>query len=141
VFDVPEAVGALEAGVLVGGKLVAGGQCALAARGEVGVEGVALVPGLNESDWDLAVERAAEAGPHGAKAGVSITLATLVVTCSGSPVIAQMLGVLRDWLRRREDRRITLTVNRSTFELSSTSASQEYIVVREWLEAQRPLDQ
>ena len=28
----------------VGGKLVAGGQCALAARGEVGVEGVALVP-------------------------------------------------------------------------------------------------
>lgn len=90
---------------------------------------------------DLAVERAAEAGPHGAKARVSITLATLVVTCSGSPVIAQMLGVLRNWLRRREDRRITLTVNRSTFELSSTSASQEYIVVREWLEAQRPLDQ
>jgi membrane-associated two-gene conflict system component 1 (EACC1) len=90
---------------------------------------------------DLAVERPAEAGPHGAKSGVSKTLATLVVTCSSSPVIAQMLGVLRDWLRRREDRRITLTVNRSTFELSSTSASQEYIVVREWLEAQRPLDQ
>jgi len=90
---------------------------------------------------DLAVERATEAGPQGAKSGVNLTLATLVVTCAGSPVIAQMLGVLRDWLRRREDRRITLTVNRSTFELSSTSASQEYIVVREWLEAQRPLDQ
>jgi hypothetical protein len=89
---------------------------------------------------DLAVKRATEAGPHGDKSGVSITLATLVVTCSGSPVIAQMLGVLRDWLRRREDRRITLTVNRSTFELSSTSATQKYIVAREWLEAQRPLD-
>jgi Effector Associated Constant Component 1 len=89
----------------------------------------------------LAVERATKAGPHGAESGVSLTLATLVVTCSGSPVIAQLLGVLRDWLRRREGRRITLTVNRSTFELSSTSASQEYIVVREWLEAQRPLDQ
>ena len=90
---------------------------------------------------DLAVERATEAGPHMAKSGVSLTLATLVVTCSGSPVIAQMIGVLRDWLRRREGRRITLAVNRSTFELSSTSATQEYIVVREWLEAQRPLDQ
>ena len=90
---------------------------------------------------DLAVKRATEVGPHGAKSGASITLATLVVTCSGSPVIAQVLGVLRDWLRRREDRRITLTVNRSTFELSSTSATQEYIVVREWLERQGPLDQ
>ena len=90
---------------------------------------------------DLAVKRATEAGPHGAKSGVSITLATLVVTCPGSPAIAQVLGVLRDWLRRREDRRITLTVNRSTFELSSTSATQEYIVVREWLERQGPLDQ
>jgi hypothetical protein len=86
---------------------------------------------------DLAVERATEAGPRGAKPGVSLTLATLVVTCSGSPAIAQMLGVLRDWLRGREDRRITLTVNRSTFELSSTRATQEYVVVREWLEAQR----
>lgn len=90
---------------------------------------------------DLAVERATEAGPHGAKSGVSRTLATLVVTCSGSPAIAQMLGVLRDWLRGREDRRITLTVNRSTFELSSTRAPQEYVVVREWLEAQSPSDQ
>jgi hypothetical protein len=90
---------------------------------------------------DLEVKRATEAGPHGAKPGVGITLATLVVTCSGSPAIAQMFGVLRDWLRRREDRRITLTVNRSTFELSSGSATQEYIVAQEWLATQTPLDQ
>ena len=89
---------------------------------------------------DLAVKRATEAGPHGAKSGVKMPSATLVVTCSGSPVITQMFGVLRDWLRRREDRRITLRVNRSTFELSSTSATQKYVVAREWLEAKRPLD-
>jgi hypothetical protein len=89
---------------------------------------------------DLAVKRATEAGPPGAESGVKMPSATLVVTCSGSPVITQMFGVLRDWLRRREDRRITLRVNRSTFELSSTSATQKYVVAREWLEAQRPLD-
>lgn len=90
---------------------------------------------------DLEVKRATEAGPGGAKPGVGITLAMLVVTCSGSPEAAQMLGALRDWLRCREDRRITLTVNRSTFELSSSSVTQEYIVAREWLAAQTPLDQ
>jgi len=89
---------------------------------------------------DLAVNRATEAGPRGAESGVNMPSATLVVTCSGSPVITQMFGVLRDWLRRREDRRITLRVNRSTFELSSTSATQKYVVAREWLEAKRPLD-
>jgi hypothetical protein len=87
---------------------------------------------------DLAVSRATEAGPEGAKSGVGITLATLLVTCSGSPVIAQMLGILRDWLRRREDRRITLTADRSTIELSSASTTEEYIVVQQWLEARRP---
>ena len=88
---------------------------------------------------DLAVKRATEAGPRGAESGMNMPSATLVVTCSGSPVITQMFGVL-DCLRRREDRRITLRVNRSTFELSSTSATQKYVVAREWLEAKRPLD-
>src|SRR5215471_16555896 len=48
VFDVPETVRDLEAGVLVGGEIVGHGQGALAARDEVGVEGMALVSGLDE---------------------------------------------------------------------------------------------
>src|SRR5499427_3190637 len=48
VLDKPQAVRHAEPAVVPGGELVADGQAALPARGEVGPEGVALVSGLDD---------------------------------------------------------------------------------------------
>lgn len=82
---------------------------------------------------DLEVERVSLTPPLGAKSGMGFTLATIAVTAAGSPVIAELVGILRDWLRRGRERTVRLTYQGETIELSSATAEERSFIVEAWL--------
>ena len=50
--------------------------------------------------------------PQGAKGGVAVTIATLLVSLRYSaPALREMRGFFNDWLRRNDGKKITYKVN------------------------------
>lgn len=91
-------------------------------------------------DRDLEVERVSLTPPPGAKSGVGFALATIAVTAAGSPVIAELIGILRDWLGRGRERTVRLTYRGETIELSSATAEEQVFIVEAWLREKGPRD-
>jgi hypothetical protein len=90
------------------------------------------------SGLDAKARRAVSAPPSGAKSGTGLAIATVLVACASSPVLAELIGLLRDWLNRRDDRGVRLTdKDGSSIELTRDSDEEDLALLQEWLKVQQ----
>jgi hypothetical protein len=87
---------------------------------------------------ELGVEEARLAregrAPEGTKAGSTMWLGTLLVTLAGSPVLAAMVGVIAEWVKRDGARSATLRCGEHTLTLTGLSRDEQHRVVDGWFE-------
>jgi hypothetical protein len=83
---------------------------------------------------DAQAAKAATKPPQGAKSTTGLTVSTLLVICASSPVMAEVIGLLRDWLNRSRGRRIRITACGTTIELTGSN-EKAILPVLQWLEA------
>jgi hypothetical protein len=80
------------------------------------------------------VDYAAAMVPSGAKSGTAISLGTMIVTLSDSAVLAAVVGVLRAWVRRGSDRKVTIQLGKDKLEIKGTLGKREAEVITKWLD-------
>ena len=83
--------------------------------------------------FDLPAEPRREEPPPGAKSGAAITAGAVLVAIANSPMAANLVTCVSDWLARRRNRSVRLTWNGVTLELSSASP-EERLLFMKWLE-------
>jgi hypothetical protein len=89
---------------------------------------------LLELDLD-AVDRAAHGPPpKGARGLADGSVSTLIVTLSNSAVFVALAGVLRSWVSRGKDRKVTLRLGKDMIEVSAASADDQAKLIASWLE-------
>ena len=91
---------------------------------------------LLELDVD-AVERAPGAAETGAKGGSELT-DVLIVTLSNSTALVAMLGVLKTWLKRKQGRKIRVTIGKNSLELDQPSSADEARLISAWIDWHGP---
>jgi len=72
--------------------------------------------------------------PSGAKSGTAISLGTMIVTLSDSAVLAAVVGVLRGWVRRGADRKVTIQLGKDRLEIRGTLDEREAGLIARWLD-------
>jgi Effector Associated Constant Component 1 len=87
---------------------------------------------LLELDVD-AVERPPASAEPGAKGGGGLT-DVLIVTLSNSTALVAMLGVLKDWLKRRQSRTVKITIGEDSLELGQASPADQEKLIASWLD-------
>lgn len=87
---------------------------------------------LLELDVD-AVERAPGPTQAGAKGGAELASA-LIVTLSNSTALVAMIGVLKAWLRRKQGRKIRITIGKNSLELDRVSPEDQARLISSWID-------
>jgi hypothetical protein len=72
--------------------------------------------------------------PSGAKSGTAVSLGTMIVTLSDSAVLAALVGVLRTWVRRGSDRKVTIRLGKDKLEIKGMLGEREAGLITKWLD-------
>lgn len=91
---------------------------------------------LLELDVD-AVERAPGVAEIGAKGGSELT-GVLIVTLSNSTALVAMMGVLKTWLKRKQGRKIRITIGKNSLELDQPSPTDQARLISSWIDWHEP---
>jgi hypothetical protein len=96
-----------------------------------------LTQRLRDELLELDVERvdyATGPAPANAKSGAAVGLGTMMVTLSDSAVLAALVGVLRTWVRRGSDRKVTIQLGKDKLEIKGTLDGREAELITRWLD-------
>jgi hypothetical protein len=80
------------------------------------------------------VEYADSPPPPESKSGTAVSLGTMIVTLSDSAVLAALVGVLRAWVRRGSDRKVTIRLGEDKLEIRGTLDERETGMIMRWLD-------
>jgi hypothetical protein len=72
--------------------------------------------------------------PMGAKSGAVLSFGTMIVTLSDSAVLAALVGVLRAWVRRGSNRRVTIQSGEDKLDIRGTMSEREHELITRWLD-------
>jgi hypothetical protein len=87
-------------------------------------------------DLDVADVELLRAGeiPGGAKTGDVVTWGALLVTLAASEgVLTTLIGFLRSWLTRNEQRSVSLEIDGDRLEVTGISSAEQQRLIDEWL--------
>ena len=84
-----------------------------------------------------AVQSAPGVAETGAKGGSELT-GVLVVTLSNSTTLVAMMGLLKTWLKRRQGRKIKVTIGENSLELDQLSSTDQARLISSWIDWHEP---
>lgn len=72
-------------------------------------------------------------GTAGAK-GVADGTGALIVSLSDSALLVALVGVLRSWISRDRDRKVTIRIGEDSVEVARASEQQQAQLIQAWLD-------
>lgn len=88
---------------------------------------------LRELDMEAVDRVALEPAPAGAK-GVADGTGALIVSLSDSALLVALVGVLRSWISRDRDRKVTIRIGEDSVEVARASEQQQAQLIQAWLD-------
>jgi Effector Associated Constant Component 1 len=91
---------------------------------------------LRDDILELDVERvdyATNVAPTGAKSGTAVNLAELIIGLSNSAVLTALVGVLRTWVSRDSNRKVSIQFGGDKLEITGAPSDQDECLISKWL--------
>jgi Effector Associated Constant Component 1 len=91
---------------------------------------------LRDDILELDVERvdyATSVVPTDAKSGAAVNLAELIISLSNSAVLTAVVGVLRTWVSRDSNRKVSIQFGGDKLEITGAPGDQDARLISRWL--------
>ena len=91
---------------------------------------------LRDDILELDVERvdyAANVAPPSSKSGTAVNLAELIIGLSNSAVLTALVGVLRTWVSRDSNRKVSIQYGGDKLEITGVPGDQDAPLISRWL--------